>query len=208
VKILPIKTTVIEDVKAITKKGQYHWNKNFSPIEHGKQHLYKLLQGLGIEVILRSGIETKECRDVMGLKKVRSKSKQVFEAHCVDSWVMAASVSGAKYPTNMVMYYIIPLRFHRRQLHYLQPNRDGIRRLYGGTRSLGLKRGTLVKHKKYGLTYVGGFMNSVGISLHNIKEGIRVCRNAKIEDIKLLTSTTWRTLVIPLRSEDCYSLAR
>ena len=42
------------------------------------------------------------------------------------------------------------------QLHALQPSKGGVRRLYGGTRSEGFKRGSYIKHPKYGVCYVGG----------------------------------------------------
>ncbi len=52
--------------------------------------------------------------------------------------------------------------------------------------SLGLKRGSLVKHPKYGVVYVGG--NSKGkVSLHSVKTGVRLCQNANTEDCKFLT---------------------
>jgi hypothetical protein len=55
------------------------------------------------------------------------------------------------------LWYVVPLQFHRRQLHRLQPERGGIRKPYGGTRLLGFKRGTLVRHLRYGLCTVGGY---------------------------------------------------
>ena len=60
---------------------------------------------------------------------------------------------------------------------------------YGGTRSAGLKRGSLVRHIKHGLCYVGG--SSKGrVSLHNLETGKRLCQNAKGEDIKFLSYNT------------------
>ena len=86
---------------------------------------------------------------------------------------------------------VTPLRFHRRQLHYLQPSKGGIRKHYGGTLSLGLKRGSLVKHNKYGIVYVGGTMND-RISVHSIQTGERLDQNIKTEDCKFLTYNSWR----------------
>jgi len=65
-------------------------------------------------------------------------------------------VTEAKHPTTRSTYYLVPLSWHRRQLHRFQPAKVGVRRRYGGTISLGLKKGTLVKHAKYGLCYIGG----------------------------------------------------
>jgi hypothetical protein len=50
--------------------------------------------------------------------------------------------------------------------------------------SMGLKRGSFVKHDKYGVYYVGGTSND-RISLNNMN-GERLCRNAKVTDCKFL----------------------
>lgn len=198
VKILPIDTTVVEDVKAPALRGWRRWNVSFSSIEVGKQHLYKLLRSLGLKVILRTGMETKELRDKLGLEKIRSKSKPVFEAHCVDSWCLAASVTSAEYPTNTSLYYITPIQFHRRQLHRFQPKVGGGRYRYGGTLSLGIKRGTIVKHPKWGITHTGGNMRNNRISLHKRGTNERLSRCVKIEDIKILSCTRFSTHLLTL----------
>ncbi len=59
------------------------------------------------------------------------------------------------------------------QLHRFQPEKGGIRKPYGG--SMGL-----VRHIKYGLTYIGG-------------TGKRVTQNARVEDCTILTRIAWRT---------------
>jgi hypothetical protein len=48
------------------------------------------------------------------------------------------------------------------------------RGLYGGTLSHGFKRGSLVKHSKLGITYVGGYLKD-RISLHSLTDGKRLC---------------------------------
>lgn len=92
---------------------------------------------------------------------------------------------------NESVRFIEPIRLHRRQLHALQPKK-GVRREYGGTRSLGLKRGALVENKKYKICYVGGTSNNK-ISLHDIKTGKRLCQNTKTQECKFLTYLTWKT---------------
>ena len=67
------------------------------------------------------------------------------------------------------------------------PKKKGFRRNYGGTISEGLKRGTLVVHNKWGMSYVGGASKG-RISLHNINNGKRLCQTAKKEDLKILTT--------------------
>jgi hypothetical protein len=191
-KLLPLQYAVVEDIQAVTKPHQRKWNRNFSPLEVGKHYFYDELQKLGLTVIIVSGAETKQLRELFGLKKNGNKSKPLFEAHSIDAWVLAAAVTGATYPTTRSLYYVVPLHFHRRQLHRLQCSKDGIRRHYGGTLSLGLKRGTLVHHKNHGVCYVGGtFKNRV--SLHCIKTGKRLTQNAKQDDFTILTRLSFRT---------------
>lgn len=193
-KILPISHVVVEDIKAVTKKGYKRWNINFSPIETGKQYFYSALKAMGLEVVQKAGREVKAFRDSVGLKKIRNKSKPVFESQCVDSWCLSAMVTGARKPIKS-LYYMVPLRFHRRQLHRLEPGKGGIRRRYGGTISLGLKRGTLVKHVKHGLCYIGGNLKN-RFSLHSLKTGKRITQKAERGDFKILTRIAFRTQFI------------
>ncbi len=120
---------------------------------------------------------------------------EVFEAHCVDSWVLANwLVGGHVKPDNQDLLCLTPLRFHRRQLHVLQPAKSGIRKPYGGTKSQGYERGSLVKHIKLGVMYVGGQMKD-RLSLHDIETGKRVTQMAKPLDCKFLTYNNWRNYV-------------
>ncbi len=190
-KIMPITDVVVEDVSAVTKKGCKRWNTNFSPIEQGKQWLYREIENLGLKLHLRHGWETKELRDQFNLKKASQKNKKTFSSHAVDAWVMAASISGALKPTWTGLFYWSPIRLHRRQLHAFQPSKGNIRRPYGGTRSMGLSRGTLVRHIKHGLAYIGGTAKG-RISLHSLRTGKRVTQGAKIQDCRILTRLSWR----------------
>jgi len=191
-KILPISAVVVEDVAAVTKKHCIRWNTNFSPLEVGKLWFYRTIRGFGLTLHLRTGYETKALRDRFGLKKTGQKSKPVFAAHAVDAWVMAADVSGAEHPTERGLYYWTPILVHRRQLHRFQPEKGGTRKPYGGTRSLGLTRGTLVRHIKHGLTYIGGNLKG-RVSLHGAGTGKRITKSAKPEDCRILTRIAWRT---------------
>lgn len=197
-KLYPIARFIVEDVKARTK-GQRKWDVSFSPLEVGKSWFYAALSKLA-PVDLKGGWETKELRDAHGLKKSGNKMTEVFEAHCVDSWVLANwYVGGHTEPDNKAMLLVTPLRFHRRQLHRLQPEAGGIRKPYGGTHSLGFKRGSLVKHLKVGLAYVGGHFKG-GISLHSVETGKRLGQNFKPTDCKFLTFNSWRA-AIPLSAK-------
>ena len=110
-------------------------------------------------------------------------------------FVLARSVVGGAL-TESGLYYWTPIRLHRRQLHRFQPKKGGIRSLYGGTRSMGLTRGTLVRHAKHGLSYVGGSSKG-NVSLHNIISGKRVTQNAKVLDLTILTIIRWGAQFLP-----------
>ena len=194
-KMFPITDFIVEDIKARNFKGAMKWNRSFSPLEVGKKWFYKEITKLG-KLYIAQGYETKELRDSLDLKKSKNKLSDRFDAHCVDSWVLANHVVGGHLkPDNEKILKVIPLRFHRRQLHTLQPAKGGIRRPYGGTMSLGIKRGSLVRNSKYGLVYVGG-VGKTGISLHSLKTNERVCRSAKVTYLKLITILTWRTHLV------------
>lgn len=187
----PIETFVIEDIQAVTKPDKQRWNRSFSPLEVGKPWFYEQLQALG-RVELLKGYETAEERNRLGLKKSSVKLSDAFNAHCIDSWVLAnVWVGGHVAPDNTAMLYLVPLRFHRRQLHRLQAEKGGIRKPYGGTVSLGFKRGAWVKHPRYGVCYVGGNLNG-RLSLHKLQDGKRLCQNAKPGDCQFLTLSSWR----------------
>ena len=131
-KVLPLTDAVVEDVQAVTRPGQNRkWNTAFSPVQVGKAHLYHLLRGRGLTVHMRQGWQTKALRQQYRLKKTKTKSKQSFESHAVDAWVLAASVSGAEQLTCTRLWYLLPMRLHRRQLHRLQASKGGERKPYG-----------------------------------------------------------------------------
>jgi hypothetical protein len=85
-KLFPITTVVVDDIKAKTT-GKWRWDVSFSPLEVGKRWFYEQLAKLA-QVVTRSGWETKQMRDALGLKKTGKKTAEVFEAHCVDAWVL------------------------------------------------------------------------------------------------------------------------
>jgi hypothetical protein len=194
-RILPIEKVVIEDIKAVTK-GSKQWNTSFSPLEQGKKWCLKEIKQLGLEVVIVTGLETKMLREKYSLIKCKNKSKVAFDSHAVDAWALAASETGAEQPSWLGLYYWAPIRLHRRQLHSLQPTSGGERRPYGGTRSMGITRGTLIRHAIHGLTYIGGTLKG-RVSLHRLKDGKRMTQNAKVEDIKILTTIHWRARLIP-----------
>jgi hypothetical protein len=163
----------------------------------GKTWFYDELRKIA-HIDLLGGFETFGLRNQLGLKKTSNKMSLLFSAHAVDSWVLANSVVGGHVkPDNISMVYLKPLKFYRRQLHFLNPIKGGIRIKQGGTMSMGLKRGSLVVHKKYKLCFVGG--NSVingknhRISLRSVVTGKRVTQQAVLADIKFLAYNTFLT---------------
>jgi hypothetical protein len=195
-KLYPVSRFIPEDIKAHCFGGR-RWNKSFSPLQVGKKYFYNELRKIA-PVDTLQGYETFELRNQMGLIKTTAKMSEVFEAHCVDSWVLANYyVGGHTAPDNTEMLLITPLQFSRRQLHVQNFAKGGVRKPYGGTRSMGLKRGSWVKHSKHGLCFVGG--SSKGrVSLHNLSDGKRICQNAKLQDIVFLHFASWRTALPPL----------
>ena len=189
-KLFPISHYVVEDIAAITKEGQPRWNRSFSPLEVGKNWFYDELRKIG-DLTIVPGYTTKEYRDVLKLKKSKSK-KDSFNAHCVDSWVLANSVVGGHTkPDNTEILFLTPLRFHRRQLHRFQASKNVGRKNYGGTISHGFKRGSLVRHPKWGVVYIGGCLGT-RISLHSLQTGKRLTQTAKVEDCSFLGYNSWR----------------
>lgn len=186
-KILHITNVVIEDVKATTKKHARKWNKNFSPLEVGKKWFENEIKKLGLTFDKFSGYGTYKQRNYRGFLKTKSKLVNKWEAHCVDSHCLCEMLFGDLEPVKYI-HVLRFIQFHRRELHK-GFRKGGLRKLYGSTRSLGLSRGTLVKHPKYGLVYVGG--NSKGKISVNSMDGTRLSRDIKVKDCKILTRLSW-----------------
>ena len=214
--IFPITDFVVEDVKAITKKKAKKWNLSFSPLEVGKQWFYYQLSRIAT-VALVEGIQTYEMRETLGLKKTNKKLADVFEAHCVDSWVLAHHlVGGNSVPDNTQVLLITPHNFCRRQLYRFKAKKGVGRTRYGGTMCAGFKKGSLVRHPKYGLCYVSGWMESPTkkeperkvLSLYSLATGKRLTQNALLTDCRFVSYSSWRTryarTLPPTRGYNCH----
>ena len=188
--LYPITDVVVEDVKATTRKGSKKWNMSFSPLEVGKVWLYTEIKKFW-NLYLVHGYETKEWRDMSKYKKSSNKLNDCWEAHNVDSHVLCEIGLGGCIKSFKKILRLEFLHLHRRQLHVLQFAKEGIRKLYGGTRSMGFKRGSWIKHIKYGLCYIGG-TSKERVSLHEMSTGKRLTQTAKPEDCRFLTYATWR----------------
>jgi hypothetical protein len=183
IQIFPISICVVEDIKARTKPDKTKWNVSFSPLEVGKKWFYSELELLGLTLVLKEGFETAELRKQQGLSKSKQKLSDKWDAHCVDSWVLASSQMKSLPTIDKSMLLIKPMQFHRRQLHAFQPAKGGIRRPYGSTRSIGFRRGSIVSHSKFGICTIGGTSKNK-ISLHNIQTGKRLTQNSLASDVK------------------------
>jgi hypothetical protein len=194
--IFPVSVFVVEDIKARTRQGKTRWNTSFSPLQIGKQWFYEEINKLA-PVQIKQGYETKALREQLGLKKTGKKLAEVWEAHCVDAWVLAHSaVGGHKSPDNRRLVCIAPFTWRHRQLHRFQPEKGGKRKPYGGTLSQGIKRGTLVKHPKWGKATVGGTMDGK-LSLHDPETNKRLTQSARVADCKLINVLRWRVWLVP-----------
>jgi hypothetical protein len=194
--LFPVSVFVVEDIKA-APCGKPRWDQSFSPLEVGKHWFYGELGKLAA-VQTKQGYETKALREQVGLKKTRKKLAEVWEAHCVDAWVLAHSaVGGRTSPDNRRVVCLAPLVWHHRQLHRFEPEQGGKRKPYGGTLSLGIKRGTLVKHPKWGKAYVGGTMDG-HLSLHDQQTGKRLTQSATVAECRLIKLLRWKTRLVPL----------
>lgn len=178
----------LEDVSAKTMKNGRKWNVQFSPLEVGKSWFSEQVRLMGLPLHKYQGFETSEMRKSYGFKKNSKKDKKDFYTHAMDAWCLANEVVGGHtYIDNERTIHLRPLMFHRRKLHEILPKKSGKRRNYGGTLSMGIKRGTLVRHLKHGFCLVGGSQKS-RVSLHDYSGYKRLCTNAKITDITILTT--------------------
>ena len=190
--LYPITTVIIEDVKAVTKEGKKRWNASFSPIQAGKTWLYDRIESGGFQLLKVEGRTTHTLRQQLGLYKTPQKLSTSFSAHCVDSWVLANSVVGSHFTPDLTEVLVLkPLTFTRRQLHRFNPSKGGTRSRYGGTRSLHLKKGTLVQHPKHGRCLVGGSNGTNQVSLHTTISYNRIARNARPEDLQVISYSPW-----------------
>ena len=194
--LFPVCVFVVEDIKARTQ-GKRRWDQRFSPLEIGKQWFYMELGKLA-PVQIKQGYETKALREQLGLKKTSKKLAEVWEAHCIDAWVLAESVVGGKTaPDNRRLVCVAPFAWHHRQLHRFQPEKGGKRKPYGGTISQGIKRGTLVQHPKWGKATIGGTMDGK-LSLHDPQTNKRLTQTANVTDCRPIKLLRWRTRLVPL----------
>ena len=199
-RLYPVTDVVVEDVNIATEKGGGRRNSGFSAIQAGKNWLYSNIVALGYNLTTFKGNQTAAFRRRLGLFKTTNKASKSFDSHCVDSWVLTNEVLGNQLKPDLThVLELKPLNPIRRQLHRRGFKKGGIRSRYGGTMSLGIQRGTLVKHVKNGKGIVGGNNGVDRVSLHTNVSGSRFTQNAKLEDLQLIAHSPW-LLVDKLRT--------
>jgi hypothetical protein len=198
--IYPITFLCHETISAETKEGKQNrkWNKSFSPLQVGKKYFAKKAKELISMTTEMEGYETSQLRNKMRLSKTKDKMSNDFDAHAVDSWTLATSLVGHKhnYIDNKSVHVISPIKFTRRQLHYMTYMEGNKRPRFGGTRSLGFTKGSIVRHNKptktllknnkHNLFLVGG-NDGKKLTLCSIDDqSNRVSRTINPKDIKLV----------------------
>lgn len=191
-RLYPVTNVVVEDINVTTVKGGSSRNLAFSAIQAGKNWLYSHILALGYSLTTFKGSQTASFRRRLGLFKTKNKASKLFDSHCVDSWVLANEVLGNQLKPDLTHVLVLkPLIHTRRQLHRLNFKKGGVRSRLGGTMSLGIQRGTLVEHVKYGKCIVGGNNGVDRVSLHSAISAIRLAQNAKLVDLQLIAHSPW-----------------
>lgn len=192
-RLYPITKVAVEDVSTELKKGEKRRNSGFSPVQAGKNWLYRNIRELGYELVTYTGRETFGERNRLDLPKTKNKLSNCFSAHCVDSWVIANKALGHRHlkPGMVELQVLKPLLFTRRQLHRFNPKKGGTRPRYGGTITEGLKKGTLIFHPKWGKTLLSGNDGKGGVTLNNYLSNKRLTRTAKLDDCKIISYSPW-----------------
>ena len=195
--ILPISIINIEDINAITKKGKKKWNISFSPLQVGKDYFDQKIKDLypHIKLMKTFGFQTHTHRLLRNFPKSKKKLDYTWESHNVDSHCLAELALQTMIPESKGLYKINFLEYHRRQLHVQNPSKGGIRKPYGTSTSMKMRRGSVLLYKNK-LCYLGG--SSQGkIAIHSIISGKRVQQFVDPNKVKQLYNSSWRLQFLP-----------
>lgn len=193
-KILPITVINVENVAAKSKIGSRKWNTMFSPIQVGKEYFRNSIKLTTIRLIETEGYDTKKHRVMRSFEKIKTKMSTVWESHCVDSHSLCEIANGSFIKPFKGFYIFENFNFRRRSLHLQTPSKKGLRRINGGTVSLGVPRGSLGVSEKFGIVHIGGSSNGK-LTLNNMF-GQRLSWYEPRESVKILTINKWRTRFI------------
>ena len=171
-KLYPTTHIIVEDIRAPSLKGQRLYNKIFNPLETGKNWFYDQIKKREWILSTIRGYDTSRIRHSLNLSKMRDKRKENFYSHCVDAWVLAWTVVGGKHPQHENILRLIPLMKIRRQLHYVNYIKGGIRHVRGGTNKGSYKHGTLINAKGC-LWYIQGIKKTKVFTIVRMKDHFR-----------------------------------
>ncbi|HEY9769885.1 MAG TPA: RRXRR domain-containing protein [Coleofasciculaceae cyanobacterium] len=195
-RIFPVSEIVYEylkvDVDLTSGRKKALSGKGFSVVMVGQKYMLQWLSEVAPTYKLE-GWQTSIIRKQLGLPKNKDKSSQNVSAHGNDAIALAASRFmkykafhtsnsrghhwvGSIQLTNAPFKIISHPQLYRRQLHFENPNKGGIRRRKGGTVTpFGFRSGDLVQATKGKVTikgYIGGYSEVnkvVAIYDHNWK---------------------------------------
>ena len=192
-KILPISIINIEDFSSRNFKGKQPVNQVIAIMQNGKNYFYNEIKKLNIKLIKTQGFETYKYRKTRGFSKLTAKYKLDYkwEAHNSDSHCLAEIALKKEIKPFKGLIKINFINFYRRQLHYQSPFKNNKRKKFGGTISMNMNRGSVLryigKNKIYynKLYYLGGTSNNK-ISICDISTGKVVNQYINISDIKIM----------------------
>lgn len=190
--IYPITTVVVEDMrmdgnalKGVIGRRFFTWTME------NKRPFYDWLRGRA-HLVLSDARDTAHVRHLLGLTKTNTKGEHVFTAQAVDG--LALAWMETKTEDLHIPSFTVWRRpdVPRRQLHRFQPDKGGIRKPYGGSRALGLKKNTVVWYR--GRLYRTGGTTHGKLSLHTFDfANRRVTQNASVDKCQPLFVQTWFT---------------
>jgi hypothetical protein len=147
IKIYPITIVAVEDV--CFNHAKHRWGANFSTIEIGKAKLREFYRNNYINLREFKGYETQKIRKSFDYNKINNKSSDKFEAHCSDSLSLACVVNqGKRIEPGPFLVVDDTYRPVRRQLHYTQFTKGGVRERYSTGTVSSLRKGLLIGTKK------------------------------------------------------------
>lgn len=190
--IYPVRTVVVEDMridgndlKGITGRKYFTWTME------NKRPFYDWLRERA-NLVLYEANDTAQTRHLLGLTKTKKKGEHIFTSQAVDG--VALAWMEARTEDLHVPGFTVWRRpeVPRRQLHRFEPEKGGVRKLYGGSRALGFQKNTVVWYQ--GKLYRTGGTTKGKLSLHTFDfANKRVKQNAKVEGCQPLFVQTWFT---------------
>jgi len=192
-KIIPIKDVIIEEVSFNHYKSRK--GKNFSTAEIGKTKFRNWLKSNFKNVQVSSGFVTSKLRNKFNLPKISNKSARNVFSHVTDVLAHLFNKYNLTRPQNFLFYVWKRLEIPRRQLHKFQYEKGGIRKPYGGSKALGIIKGTIVKYigrsrklKNKLLRTGGSTKGKLSLHTHDLNYK-RVTQSCLLKNIKILFHT-------------------